>query len=67
VIKENSLVDNSFSAPAAEGCGGLSSFLIDPILDSKIGLPAQAGHNSATLSGTLRTASAEAVIASEKF
>jgi hypothetical protein len=67
VIKENTLVNNSFSAPEAEGCGELFSFLIDPILDSKIGLPSAAGKNTAILEGTLRAAKAEAVIASEKF
>jgi len=63
----NSLVDNAFSAPAAEGCGGFFSFLIDPIVNSKIGLPSAAGHNTAVLSGTLKTATEEAVLASEKF
>ncbi len=67
VIKNNTLVDNSFSAPAAEGCGGFFSFLIDPIVDSKIGLPSAAGHNTAILNGTLNTAEASAVKASEKF
>jgi hypothetical protein len=66
-FKENSLVDNSFSAPVAEGCGGLFSFLIDPILDSKIGLAYAAGQNTAVLNGTLRTAEASSVIASEHF
>jgi hypothetical protein len=66
-ISENSLVDNSFSAPASEGCGGFFSFLIGPIVNSKIGLPSAAGKNTAILSGELNTAEAEAVIASEKF
>jgi len=65
-ITENSLVDNSFSAPAAEGCGGIFSFLIDPILDSKIGLPSPAGNNTAILNGTLKSATVEEVLASEK-
>lgn len=63
----NSLVDNAFSAPVAEGCGEFFSFIIDPILDGKIGLPSADGHNSATLNGTLNTATTEAVIASESF
>jgi hypothetical protein len=68
VVHENSLVDNAFSAPAAEGCG---EFLfvtgyLDSIVDSKLGLPSAAGHNTAILSGTLRTADAEAVVNSEK-
>ncbi len=65
VIKENSLVNNSFAAPEAEGCGGLFSFLIDPLVDAKLGLPAAAGHNTAILKGTLKDANAAAVKASE--
>lgn len=57
----NSLVDNSFSAPAASGCGGALSFLIDPIVDLQVGLPAAAGHNTAILNGSLAEASAKAV------
>jgi hypothetical protein len=67
VIRENTLVDNAFSAPSSEGCGGALSFLIDPIINSKIGLPSAAGHNTAILSGTLNTAETEGVVASEKF
>jgi hypothetical protein len=63
--KENILVNNSFAAPVAQGCGGLFSFLIDPIVDSKLGLPSAAGHNTAILEGTLKLAVAEAVKASE--
>jgi hypothetical protein len=62
---ENSLVDNSFAAPAAEGCGEAFAFLIDPLIDAKIGLPSAAGHNSAILSGELKTATVEAVLANE--
>jgi hypothetical protein len=65
LIRENILVNNSFAAPAAEGCGGVFSFLIDPIIDSKLGLPAAAGHNTAILKGTLENANAAAVKASE--
>jgi hypothetical protein len=66
-VKENTLVDNSFSVPVAEGCGGFFSFLIDPIIDSKLGLPSASGNNTAILSGALNTAEIEAVLASEKF
>lgn len=65
-LKENSLVDNAFSAPKAEGCGGFFSFLIDPILNAKIGLPSAAGHNTAIQTGTTRLALAEQVLNSEK-
>jgi hypothetical protein len=64
-IKNNALVNNSFAAPEAEGCGGLFSFLIDPLVDAKLGLPAAAGRNTAILKGTLKVATAEAVKASE--
>jgi hypothetical protein len=67
VIKENSLVDNSFSAPTTTGCGeflGITGFL-DSLVNSKIGLPSTAGHNTAILDGTLRTATAKSVKNSE--
>jgi hypothetical protein len=64
-LTENALVDNNFSAPVAEGCGELLSFLIDPIVDSKLGLPSAAGNNTAILEGSLKVAEAAGVIASE--
>ena len=64
-IKNNVLVNNSFAAPEAEGCGGIFSFLIDPIVDSRLGLPSAAGHNKAILKGKQEIADAEAVKASE--
>jgi len=65
VFNKNSLVDNAFSVPVAEGCGGFFSFLIDPVVDSKLGLPSAAGKNTAILTGSLRSVSAEAVVNSE--
>jgi hypothetical protein len=65
VVRENSLVNNSFAAPGVKGCGGLFAFLLDPIIDSQLGLPAAAGHNTAILTGTLKDATATAVRASE--
>jgi hypothetical protein len=64
-ISSNSLVNNSFAAPEATGCGGIFSFLIDPIVDSTLGVPSAAGHNTAILNGTLKQAAAVAVKASE--
>jgi hypothetical protein len=64
-IRENSLVNNSFAAPKSEGCGGLLSFILGPILDGQLGLPATAGHNTAILTGTLKDGDAKAVKASE--
>jgi hypothetical protein len=60
-ISNNSLVNNSFAAPEASGCGGIFSFLIDPIVDSSLGLPSAAGHNTAILNGTQELAGAEVV------
>jgi len=64
-ITENSLVDNAWAAPGVTGCGGILSFLIDPAVDAKLGLPSAAGKNTAILKGTLEVAAAEAVKASE--
>ena len=64
-LKNNKLVNNSFAAPGVEGCGGVFSLLVDPIVDLKLGVPAAAGHNTAILKGTLQEANAEAVLESE--
>ena len=58
------LVDGTYSAPAASGCGGLLSFFIDPLVNSILGLPASSG-NTATLEGVLQDAASSAVKASE--
>jgi hypothetical protein len=65
-IVENTLVNNEFAAPEATGCGGVFSFLIDPLIDAKIGLPAVDGLNTAIQNNTLQQAPAGYVIASEK-
>jgi hypothetical protein len=65
IDKNNSLVDNAFAAPGAEGCGGIFSFLIDPAVNAKLGLPSAAGHNTAILNGTLEAAGAQAARESE--
>jgi hypothetical protein len=64
-VTGNELVNNSFAAPGTEGCGGIFSALIDPLINSKLGLPSAAGHNTAILRGVLKTAVAAAVKASE--
>lgn len=55
------LVDNAWSAPAASGCGGILSFLVNPIINGQIGLPSAAGKNSAVLKNTIYVASAAAM------
>ena len=71
VVKKNSLVNNSFAAPGAEGCGsqilfGLFTGIIDSAVDSQLGLPSAAGHNTAILNGQQEIGAAAAVLASEK-
>ncbi|HWO84804.1 MAG TPA: hypothetical protein VNM38_13600 [Solirubrobacterales bacterium] len=52
-LKNNNLVDNSFAAPGANGCGGfLFSWAVDPLVNSIVGVPAAAGTNTAELKGT---------------
>lgn len=60
VLKDISLADTTFSVPTAEGCGGFFSFLIDPLVNSKLGLPSTTG-NVAVLNGTQAIATAEEV------
>jgi hypothetical protein len=60
------LVNNSFSSPGANGCGGiLFSWAVDPLVDSILGTPSPAGKNTAILEGKLSLANAESVKASE--
>jgi len=61
----NKLVNNSFAAPEAEGCGGIFSFLIDPAVDSELELPSPAGHNTAILEGFQELGSPSGVEKSE--
>jgi hypothetical protein len=61
-LKGTRLVDNSWAAPGATGCGGfLVELLLDPIINSASGLPAAAGKNTAILNNTVNVASAEEV------
>jgi hypothetical protein len=66
-IRNNTLVNNSFSVPTASGCGGIFSILIDPLLDAKLGLPSEAGHNTAIQTGKQLSATAKVVIDSESL
>jgi hypothetical protein len=68
-IFNNSLVDNTFTAPGSEGCG---EFLfikgyLDGILNSKLKIPNKAGENAARLNGELYATTVANVVASEKF
>jgi hypothetical protein len=65
VVKEAVLVNNSFTAPEATGCGGSVSRLVDLAVDEQLGLPAAAGHNTAILNSRITDAGANAVRVSE--
>jgi hypothetical protein len=65
-VTNTTLVDNSFAAPKASGCGGIFSILIDPLVDSKLGLESKAGNNTAIQNGKETYTLAEHVIESEK-
>jgi hypothetical protein len=70
IVNNNSLVNNSFAAPEAEGCGsqilfGLFTGLIDKAVGSEVGLPSAAGNNTAILNGKQELADVAAVKASE--
>lgn len=61
------LVNNTFAAPGASGCGGfLIEYLLNPLVNSIVGVPAASGINSAILEGKIQDAAASAVRESEK-
>jgi hypothetical protein len=64
-----SLVDNTWAAPAAHGCGSTTNKTIEKVVDEAVnhalGLPSAAGHNTAILNGELQSGLAGAVKASE--
>ena len=59
-LNENKLVENAWAAPKASGCGGLFSFIIDPIVNASAGLPASSG-NVAILENKIDIATSAAV------
>jgi hypothetical protein len=63
--KGSVLVDNTFSAPAATGCGGLLALVVNPVVNTMLGTPSGSGANSATLVANFEDAAASAVRASE--
>jgi hypothetical protein len=59
------LVDGTFAAPHTNGCGGIFSFLVNPLVESILGVPAASGKNQATLEGVIQAGLASSVRASE--
>jgi hypothetical protein len=64
VIKNNTLVGNSFAVGKAHGCGLFG--LLDGLIESKLGLPSPAGENTAILNNTIEQAGHNAVEESEE-
>jgi hypothetical protein len=60
-LNGNKIVDNAWAAPSAKGCGGIFSFLIDPIVNLSSGLPSAAGKNTAIMNNTINLSTAAAV------
>jgi hypothetical protein len=66
-LKNNVLVDNSWAAPGATGCGGfLVELLLNPVINTAAGLPAAAGKNTAVLKNTIHVAAAVVVKNNDK-
>jgi hypothetical protein len=60
-ITDGRFVNATFAAPRAHGCGGILSYFFDPLVDSILGTPSGAGHNTAILEGRFQDASASVV------
>jgi len=58
LLTELVLVDNSFSAPAATGCGSL----MDAAIDETLGLPSPAGENAVVIDAEADQASTEVLL-----
>jgi hypothetical protein len=48
-IEGAQLVGNTWAAPGVTGCGGTLAPILDPLIDSAIGLPSAAGRNTVRL------------------
>jgi hypothetical protein len=58
-------VDGTYAVGHTYGCGGIFSFLVNPLVESILGVPAGSGKNSAYLGGALSIGEAASVKASE--
>jgi hypothetical protein len=64
-VTGSKLVDGTFAAPAATGCGGLLAILVNPVVNLVLGLPSESGKNEATLEGNFQDAASSVVRLSE--
>lgn len=53
-IPNSTLVDNTFPVPAATGCGGTLSAIVNPIVNLDAGLPAKAGESRVVMTSSLQ-------------
>lgn len=65
-ITRDVLVNNEFAAPEVTGCGGALSHIVDPLIDTKLGLPSASGHNTIVQDGTIYVGGSYYTIKSEK-
>jgi hypothetical protein len=56
------LVDDSFSAPAATGCGFSGGGLLDAAIDQRLGLPSPAGENTIVIDAEADVTAAAALL-----
>jgi len=62
VVRGTELVDNTWSAPSASGCGGWGvELILDPIINLSVGVPSASGKNVAKLVNTISSATSAAV------
>jgi hypothetical protein len=64
IVKYNGtrLVDNAWSAPGANGCGGpIVELLLDPIINASVGVPSAAGTNTTNVEAVTYLATANSV------
>lgn len=62
VIHGAELVDNTWAAPGATGCGGFGvELILDPIINASVGVPSPAGKNVARLVNTISSATSASV------
>lgn len=63
VFNNAKLVDNAWSAPAASGCGGFpAEYILNPIINSSVGVPSPAGKNTVILEKTQISLAQSAVV-----
>jgi hypothetical protein len=58
-------VDGTYAVGHTYGCGGIFSFLVNPLVESILGVPSPSGKNTAYLEGLLQVGEAAEVRASE--